>query len=127
MPNTLQAIEYAQAIRTWCKENLPFDESVVAYDLLILLAIKFAKNERVSVKQIFVLLPHSYTAVRQHYMRLIKDGWIECVGDGEDKRIKYIVPTKKFTDTINQYAKLLLAIPPPFNRKTTDCRVKHDT
>lgn len=111
MTNTLEVIEYAQRVRQWCKENLPFEESVVAYDLVMLLAIKFARDERVSVKQIFVLLPHSYTAIRQHYMRLINDGWIECIRHKEDKRIKYITPTKKFNDAIEQYANILLTAP----------------
>ena len=107
MQNILEAILLAQSNRSWCKENLPVEESVVAYDLIMLLAIKFAKQEPINVKQIYILLPHSYTAVRQHYIRLKNDGWIESTGDEKDARVKYITPTSKFTELINSYAKFL--------------------
>lgn len=109
MTNTLKVIESAQLIRAWCKNNLPVRESIVAYDLIILLAIKFAKKETVTVKQIFVLLPHSYTAVRHHYLQLIKDEWIECIGDDKDRRIKRIIPTQKFDEIIKEYAEVLVS------------------
>lgn len=113
MSSKLEVIESAQVIRQWCKSNLPFYESVVGYDLIIFLAISFLKNEKIIVKQLFTSLPHSYTAVRQHYMRLIKDGWIECIGDEQDGRIKHIKPTKKFETIITAYAEIIVSNTPP--------------
>lgn len=114
MSNKLEIIQSAQTIREWCKNYLPFYESVVGYDLVIFIAIQFLKNERISVKQIFDSLPHSYTAVRQHYMRLIKDEWIECIGDEKDRRVKRILPTKKFEEIITEYAKIIVSNTPHF-------------
>lgn len=107
MYNTIKIITFAQDHRAWCKENLPFYESVVAYDLILLLASKYLNHEEVNVKYIFSQLPHSYTAVRQHYKRLIEDGWIKSTTGGIDKRIKYIIPADKFNTIIERYAKYI--------------------
>lgn len=116
MSNKLEIIKSARVVRMWCKDNLPFYESVVGYDLVIFIAVEHLKKEKISVKQIFDSLPHSYTAVRQHYMRLIKDGWIECIGDEKDRRVKRILPTKKFDEIITEYAKIIVSnTPPHFN------------
>lgn len=107
MYNTSEIIAFAKDHRAWCKENLPFYESVVAYDLILLLASKFLNNEEVNVKYIFNQLPHSYTAVRQHYKRLIEDGWIKNIMAITDKRIKHIIPTNKFNAIIEKYAQYI--------------------
>lgn len=103
MNNTLKTIKFARDIRAWCKLNLPVYESVVAYDLVLLIAAKYLGREPINVKQIYTLLPHSYTAVRQHYKNLIRDEWIMCIGDKFDKRVKHIHPTEKFIKVIDDY------------------------
>ena len=103
MSDTLKTIYFARDVRAWCKENLPVYESVVAYDLVMLIAAKYFGNESMTVKQIYTQLPHSYTAIRQHYKNLIKDGWLICTGDEVDRRVKHIQPTKKFAQVINEY------------------------
>ena len=113
MSNNLEVFQSAQLIRNWCKVNLPFYESVVGYDLVIFLAISFLSGESITVKRIFDTLPYSYTAVRQHYLRLIKDGWITSVKSDNDKRVKRIVPTPKFNKVINEYAKIIVSNTPP--------------
>lgn len=107
MYNTSEIISFAKDHRAWCKENLPIYESVVAYDLVLLLATKFLNHEEVNVKYIFSQLPHSYTAVRQHYKHLIEDGWIKNVMHDTDKRIKHIVPMDKFNTVIEKYAQYI--------------------
>ncbi len=113
MSNKLKTIESAQAMREWSKKNLPFYESVVCYDLIIYISIQHLKGNDISVKHIFDALPHSYTAIRQHYLRLIKDGWIEVTNGSSDRRVKHIKPTKKFEEIISEYARVLIANPPP--------------
>ena len=57
------------ALRSWCKEHLPIENSLIAYDLILILAINnYAKND-ISIKELFASVPHSYTAVRGHYLR----------------------------------------------------------
>ncbi|MBU3617854.1 hypothetical protein [Polynucleobacter sp. JS-Fieb-80-E5] len=96
-------IESIFRLRKWVKENLPIENSLIAYDLILLLSIHNYANGHVTVKQIFASLPHSSTAVRSHYQRFIDDGWIEHYLDPQDKRIKYVRPTGKFIDLINSY------------------------
>jgi DNA-binding MarR family transcriptional regulator len=91
-------------LRTWCKDNLPIENSLIAYDLILVLAINnYAKNN-ISIKELFASVPHSYTAVRGHYLRFVKDGWVEHYLDESDKRIKYVRPTAKLIKTMNDYA-----------------------
>jgi DNA-binding MarR family transcriptional regulator len=97
-------IEGIFALRSWCKDNLPIENSLIAYDLVLVLAINnYAKNN-ISIKELFASVPHSYTAVRGHYLRFVNDGWVEHYLDESDKRIKYVRPTPKLVKTMNQYA-----------------------
>ena len=93
------------ALRTWCRDHLPIENSLIAYDLILALAINnYAKNN-ISIKELFASVPHSYTAVRGHYLRFVKDGWVEHYLDASDRRIKYVRPTPKLIRTINAYTK----------------------
>ena len=92
------------ALRSWCKKHLPIENSLIAYDLILILAINnYAKNN-ISIKELFASVPHSYTAVRVHYLRFVKDGWVEHYLDHSDRRIKYVRPTAKLVKTMNDYA-----------------------
>lgn len=97
-------IEALFKLRAWCRQHLPIENSLIAYDLLLLLAIHNYSNGHITVKQLFASLPYSYTAVRVHYQRYLDEGWIEHYTDPSDKRIKYLRPTQKFIEMINLYS-----------------------
>jgi DNA-binding MarR family transcriptional regulator len=101
--NSYVIIEAIFNLNQWVKENLPIESSLIAYDLVLLLSIHSYSKNQISVKNLFSSLPHSPTAIRRHYQRLINEGWIEHYQDTKDKRIKYVRPTKKFILTINVY------------------------
>jgi DNA-binding MarR family transcriptional regulator len=92
-------------LQKWVKENLPIENSIVAYDLILLLSIHSYSNSKITVKHLFTSLPHSPTAVRYHYQRLLDDGWIEHSLEPNDKRIKYVRSTTKFIKIINAHTK----------------------
>jgi DNA-binding MarR family transcriptional regulator len=96
-------IEAIFRLRRWVQENLPIENSLIAYDLILLLSIHNYSNGRITVKQLFGSLPHSPTAIRSHYQRFLDDGWIELSPDPNDRRIRYVQPTKKFIDMMNTY------------------------
>jgi DNA-binding MarR family transcriptional regulator len=96
-------IEAIFKLRQWCQTNLPIENSLIAYDLILLLSIHNYSNGHITVKHLFASLPHSATAVRYHYQRFIDDKWIEHYPDTKDKRIKYVRPTEKFIAIINAY------------------------
>jgi hypothetical protein len=97
---TIQAIIN---LRESLEKNLPIQNSLIAYDLILLLCIHNYTRGNITVKQFFNSLPHSATAIRYHYKRFINDGWIENYMDSKDKRIKYIRPTQKLIEAVNSY------------------------
>jgi len=97
-------IESIFALRSWCKDNLPIENSLIAYDLILILAINNYAENNISIKELFASVPHSYTAVRGHYLRFVNDGWVEHYLDESDKRIKYVRPTAKLIEIMNNYA-----------------------
>jgi len=90
-------------LRESLEKYLPIQNSLIAYDMILLLCIHNYSRGNITVKQFFNSLPHSATAIRYHYKRFIKDGWIENYMDPKDKRIKHIRPTQKLIEAINFY------------------------
>lgn len=105
--STLEALSKVHHIRKWGKDNLPFYESVIANDLVIFLGIEFSSGRPLTVKRLFNSLPYSYTAIRQHYKKLVVDGWVTHSSDPKDLRIKYIHPSTKFSKVITSYVEEL--------------------
>lgn len=114
--NALEVLEKVQAVRSWGRDNLPLYESVIANDLIIFLAVEFVRGKPLTVKRLFASLPYSYTAIRQHYKKLFKDGWVIHISDENDKRIKYVKPSQKFIEIIDAYVGVIkntFITPPP--------------
>lgn len=105
--NALKTLEQIQFIRDWGKKNLPLYESIIANDLIIFLAIEFVRGESLTIKRLFASLPYSYTAIRQHYKKLLREGWVLHVPDEADKRVKLIKPSEKFIEVIDQYVRII--------------------
>jgi DNA-binding MarR family transcriptional regulator len=115
MEQEISVIKYLVALRNCSKQTLPMSDSLVAYDLILFIAIHCGERQPLSVKQLFSSLPHSYSAVREHYNRLLNDGYVVHKQDEKDKRIKYIEPTEKFIGSVVNYAnnaKAILDTPP---------------
>ena len=98
----LAALQDLSNLRSWQKIHLNAIGSFVAYDLMLQLAIAFAKNEPIAVKQIFIS-SHSYTAVRMYYKIFLQEDLIYLSNHPDDKRVKIIKPTIKFDAFINGY------------------------
>lgn len=96
-------IEAILSLRQSFQKYLPIENSLIAYDLILLLSIHNYSKGHITVKQLFKSLPHSTTAIRYHYTRFINDGWIEVYSNLEDKRVKFVRPTQKFIEVINAY------------------------
>lgn len=122
MEQEINVIKYLVALRNCSKQSLPMSDSLIAYDLILFIAIQCGELQPLSVKQLFSSLPHSYSAVREHYNRLLNDGYVVHKQDEKDKRIKYIEPTEKFISSVVNYAnnaKAILDTPPPFQHFST--------
>lgn len=85
----------------WVRSNMPVANSYVASD--ILLAIYLEPDSQ--VKDLFLSVPHSYTAVRMHYVRLLNEGWIEQQLHNDDKRVRLLAPSGKLEAIFDSFAK----------------------
>ena len=99
-------------LHSWLRVNLPIANSYVATDILFLVAIE----NRLKVKELFTSLPYSYTAIRQHYKRLLEEQWIEQIADAKDKRVKYLQTTEKLNQVLRQFTHKIKNSPPPIFR-----------
>lgn len=115
MGTEISVIKYMVELRNCSKQSLPMSDSLIAYDLILFLAIAYAEKQLITPKQLFFSLPHSYSAVRHHYNRLLEDGYVVHKPAESDKRMKYIEPTEKFISSVISYAnnaKAILDTPP---------------
>ena len=106
MQNARATIAKMLALRKWCKQNLPTDDSMIAYELILLLAEAHYDVRELTIKQTFSSLPYSYTPVRQHYKRFLKDGWITLVPNANDKRVKHVKPSPSLIKLIRRYTEM---------------------
>jgi len=107
----IELLEKWGELHTWLRAHLPIANSYVATDILFLVAIE----SRLKVKDLFTSLPHSYTAVRHHYKRLLEEQWIEQIADEKDKRVKYIQTTDKLNQVLLEFTQKIKNSPPPFS------------
>lgn len=98
-----ELLKQVSQLKKWIYTNLPVEGSFVAFDILLLLAQP--DMHRITVKEFFSSLPHSYTAVRQRYLRLIDDGWLIHSNHDSDKRVKYVSVTEKYEVLMKEYAR----------------------
>jgi hypothetical protein len=110
MENNFLMIKGMLTLRDWCKSNLPIEDSLVAYDIVLIIAISHYTKSPLSVKNLFSSMPHSYTATRYHYSRFISEGWLEHEGNEKDKRIKFVKATDKFIGAIDDYVAMATKI-----------------
>ena len=116
MGNELYVIQHIVALRNCSKMNLPINESLVAFDLILFIAINYLERKEITIKELFSNLPYSYTAVRQHYNRLLINGYITHKAHKNDRRVKYLEPTNKLINSVLNYAndaQRILSPPPP--------------
>lgn len=113
MEQEISVIKHLVALRNCSKQSLPMGDSLIAYDLILYIATTY-KKQSITPKQLFSALPHSYSAVRYHYNRLLEDGYVVHKPAESDKRVKYIEPTEKFINTVASYtnqARVILDTP----------------
>jgi len=93
-------------LRTATLQILPVTDqaaSRIRYDILIWLSASWSSGTRLTVKQLYAQLPHSDSAIRQHFDLLLDEGWIELEDDNSDRRIRYVVPSEQLVTKIVQW------------------------
>jgi hypothetical protein len=94
-------------VRNWEEDNLPLEQSALAYDLLTLASHHTISGTPLSLKQLFLLLEYSEAGVRKQLRRCIKEGWLKLVGSKKDKRVRVVIAEPKLLQALSDYAELL--------------------
>ena len=98
--NELENLKTFYAMSNQHRNQFPLNNSYIASDILFTVIFR----DKLQIKDLFLSLPHSYTAVRLHYNRLLVDGWLELEGNLIDRRIKYIRPSRKLIELLNSFS-----------------------
>jgi len=90
-------------LRTATLEALPVSDqatSRIRYDILIWLSASWANGNSLSVKQLYAQLPHSDSAIRQHFDQLLNEGWLVLKDDNSDRRVRHVIPSEQLVTKI---------------------------
>ena len=99
-----QVFARLQALRLIARETLPAHQSLLVYDLLLLVAYEQSHGRKTRMKNIFMSLPHSATGIRRHLRILVKDKWLLVSRDQQDRRVRHLGLTEKGIRALLQYA-----------------------
>jgi DNA-binding MarR family transcriptional regulator len=99
-----QVFARLQALRLIARETLPAHQSLLVYDLLLLVAYEQSHGRKTMMKSIFMSLPHSTTGIRRHLRILLKDKWLLVSRDQQDRRVRHLGLTEKGIRALLQYA-----------------------
>lgn len=98
------AINYLLNLKDWERRHLPLFELNIGQSIVYRLMRAIANEEKLTVKQLTLDVPHSPAGIRINLRQLEKDGWISMVPHPSDQRIRIIEPSHKLTETIFAYA-----------------------
>jgi hypothetical protein len=91
------------AVREWEKKNLPSSESILAFEIFILIAHHTVSEKPLTLHQLFYSVDFSETGVRKQLAKLIDGGWCCIVGGSQDKRLKHVVAEAKMLEVLDSY------------------------
>ena len=98
-------LESARWMRSWEIENIPYAQSALAKDLLLLCVYRTNAQSPLSVKEVVASLkPFSEAGIRKQLKRCLDEGWLRIVDSPSDKRVRHIVAEAKLLELFNRYA-----------------------
>jgi DNA-binding MarR family transcriptional regulator len=95
MNNKTAGASQLMTLRQAVRELLPFCETFVTYDMVVLIMAADETSTSLNIKAINALLPYSPSYMRQIFRDLQGDGLIEVTRDPRDKRNSIVKPTAK--------------------------------
>lgn len=95
MNNKTAGASQLMTLRNAVRELLPFCETFVTYDMVVLIMAAEETGTSLNIKAINALLPYSPSYMRQIFRDLERDGLIEVTRDPRDKRNSIVQPTAK--------------------------------
>lgn len=100
--NKSNKINRLRRIREWEKSNLPTYGTDAGYALLIELASS-EENSALTLKGLYLSIPHAESTIRLLLRNLEEDGWLELPKDRTDQRFRSFIPTEKFNKKIDEW------------------------
>ena len=83
---------------------LPIKNSIISFDIILCVAKTYYSGNRISVKELYALMPYSYSSVRYYNFELINDEWLQHNVCNDDGRVKYVEPTLQLITKLNEFA-----------------------
>ena len=84
------------------KSEFPGDSFLINYDLSLFVCEQNALGIDVNVKTLFLSASNSYSAVRHHYLSLLKGGYIRAEFKPNNKKTKLLFATDKSVNLIRK-------------------------
>jgi hypothetical protein len=103
-PSAAQVTSALLAVREWEKLNFPSSQSILAYEIFVLIVHHTVCEKPLTLHQLFYSVDYSETGIRKQLMTLIDDGWCCLVGGHQDKRLKHVVAKEKMIQVLDNYA-----------------------
>ncbi len=94
-------------IRAWEKLHIPSSQSTLSNEIFWLIAHHNMIQQPLNLKQLFLSISYSETAIRLQLNNLIEQRYCSLVIDTNDKRLKHVVAGEKMIALIDQYAILV--------------------
>lgn len=95
-------ITYLDNFLAECYQNLPIKHSMVAFIVLVK-CLKFHLSEReLNLKKLYLEMQYSEISIRKQIVILQSSGWVTIEVSAQDRRVKFLKPTKKLLQYSNQ-------------------------
>ena len=108
-PSRLIFSQCVRHIRTWEDAHLPLSQSRIAFDLFMLIGHSSQIEHHMTLKELFNSLKYSERGVRYVLEQFVDGGWCHIVGHEQDKRFRLVVASKRLTDKLAEYEKVVLS------------------
>jgi DNA-binding MarR family transcriptional regulator len=95
------------AVRQWEDAHLPLDGSLLAFNLLTVVAHHTILGIDLNLKRLIAELNYSEAGVRKQLKRFISQGWLELKNDKNDKRVKFIYATSRLLKILTKHQQYL--------------------
>ena len=105
--NSFRFFQNLLAVRQWEGAHLPLDGSLLAFDLLTVVAHHTLLGQALNLKQLNTQLNYSEAGVRKQLKRCISQGWLQLQSDKNDKRAKFIIATAKLLKILTKHQQFL--------------------
>jgi hypothetical protein len=99
--------EKALWTRGWEIENIPYPQSALAKDLMLLCVYTTKSQSPLSFKEVVASLrPFSEAGIRKQLKRCLEEGWVRIVDSPSDKRVRHIVAEPRLLELFERYAEI---------------------